>query len=258
MLSQLLSLKSVFPKKLSKRGACQEIIKKNDEINLYDLPALTTWEQDAGAFITMGQVYSQSVDGKRKNLGMYRLQIHSENRLGLHFQIHKDSNHFLSEYKKAGQKMPISIAIGGDPLYTWCATAPLPHGIYELFLYGFVRKKRAQLVKSITNDLYVPYDADIVIEGFADPDELCPEGEFGDHTGYYTPKEDYPVLEVTAITQKKKPIFLATVVGKPPLEDKFMGYPTERIFLPLLKTTAPDLIDYYMPENGVFHNLDTL
>lgn len=151
--------------------------------------------------------------------------------------------------------MPVSIAIGGDPLYTWCATAPLPYGVNELLLYGLIKKEGAKLVPSITTPLFIPEDVDYVIEGWADPEKLRIEGPFGDHTGYYTLEEHYPELEVTAITSKKNPYYLATVVGKPPLEDKYMGWATERIFLPLLKTTAPDLIDYHMPENGVFHNL---
>ena len=186
---------------------------------------------------------------------MYRLQIYDKTRLGLHWQIHKDSNHFFHEYKKANKKMPVSIAIGGDALYTWAATAPLPIGMNELFLYGFIKEKPAEVVKSITNDIFIPKDVDFVIEGYCDPEEMEIEGMFGDHTGYYTLKEPYPVLNVTAITYKKNPIFYATVVGKPPLEDKYMGLATERIFLPLLQTQAHDLVDYRMPENGVFHNL---
>jgi 4-hydroxy-3-polyprenylbenzoate decarboxylase len=181
--------------------------------------------------------------------------VYNDNQLGMHWQIHKDSNHFFHEYKKANKKMPVSIAIGGDPMYIWCGQAPLPIGVFELLLYGFVKKENARLVKSITNDIFVPHDVDFVIEGFVDPNKLKIEGPFGDHTGYYTLEEEYPVLDVTCITSKKDPIFAATVVGKPLLEDKYMGYATERIFLPLLKTTAPSLIDYYMPENGVFHNL---
>ncbi len=248
----LWKIKNVFPKEV-KKGECQEVI-KTDNIDLFSLPVLKTWEKDGGKFITMGQVYTKSLDGSKVNLGMYRLQIYDNKRLGLHWQIHKDSNHFFHEYKKAGKKMPVSIAIGGDPLYTWAATAPLPIGMNELFLYGFI-KKQAEVVKSITNDIFIPKDVDFVIEGYCDPEEMEIEGMFGDHTGYYTLKEPYPVLNVTAITHKKNPIFYATVVGKPPLEDKFMGYATERFFLPLLKTNVPDLIDYRMPENGVFHNL---
>ena len=256
MFGKLFNLKNAIPKRLKKVNApSQEVILTGDDIDLYDLPILTTWEQDGGPFITMGQVYTQSLDGKMQNLGMYRLQVYDKNKLGMHWQIHKDSNHFFHEYKKAGKKMPVTIGIGGDPMYIWCGQAPLPIGVFELLLYGFVKNKNAQLVKSITNELYTPIDNDFVIEGFVDTSKMRIEGPFGDHTGYYTLEEEYPALDVTAITHKKEPVYLATVVGKPPLEDKYMGYATERIFLPLLKTTAPDLIDYYMPENGVFHNL---
>jgi 4-hydroxy-3-polyprenylbenzoate decarboxylase len=203
----------------------------------------------------MGHVYTQSLDGTKHNVGMYRLQVYDDKRLGMHWQIHKDGAHFFHEYKEAGKKMPVSIAIGGDPLYIWCGQAPMPNGMFELLLYGLIREENARLVKSLTNPIYIPEDADIVIEGWVDPSEMEVEGPFGDHTGYYTLKEEYPVMNVTCITTKDKPIYQATVVGKPPLEDKYMAWATERVFLPLLKTTAPDLIDYNMPENGVFHNL---
>jgi 4-hydroxy-3-polyprenylbenzoate decarboxylase len=255
MLGDLFSLKNVFPKKLKGEGECQQVKMLNDDINLYDLPVLTTWEGDGGPFITMGQVYTQSLDGEMVNLGMYRLQVYDKNHLGMHWQIHKDASHFFDQYQRAGKKMPVSIAIGGDPLYTWAATAPLPYGVNELLLYGFIKKESAKLVKSLTTPLYIPRDVDYVIEGWVDTEQMKIEGPFGDHTGYYTLEEPYPVLEVSAITKKKNPVYLATVVGKPPLEDKYMGWATERIFLPLLKTNAPDLIDYHMPENGVFHNL---
>ncbi|VEJ07302.1 3-octaprenyl-4-hydroxybenzoate decarboxylase [Helicobacter pullorum] len=254
-LPRLLNLRHLSSKILNTRGLCQEVIKTNNEINLTSLPILKTWSDDGGAFITMGQCYTQSLDGSVKNLGMYRLQVYDRNHLGLHWQIHKDSVGIFEEYKKAKQKMPVSIAIGGDPLYTWCATAPLPYGMFELMLYGFIKKRKAKMVKCVSNPLFVPYDSDIVIEGYVDTEVLRDEGRFGDHTGFYTPIEPYPVLEVSAITHKQNPIYLATVVGKPPLEDKYLGYPTERIFLPLLQTTTPSLVDYYMPENGVFHNL---
>ncbi|MDD2383795.1 MAG: menaquinone biosynthesis decarboxylase [Sulfurospirillaceae bacterium] len=253
MLGTLFNLKNALPKRLKSKGVCQT--KVFSEPDLYDFPILTTWTEDGGPFITMGQVYTQSLDGTKQNLGMYRLQVYDKNRLGMHWQIHKDSAHFFHEYKKAGKKMPVSIGIGGDPLYIWCGQAPMPIGMFELLLYGFIKDKNARLVKSLTNPIYIPEDVDIVIEGWVDPSLSEIEGPFGDHTGYYTLKEPYPVLDVTCITCKEKPIYQATVVGKPPLEDKYMGWATERIFLPLLKTTAPDLIDYNMPENGVFHNL---
>ncbi|MSN95975.1 menaquinone biosynthesis decarboxylase [Campylobacter sp. FMV-PI01] len=254
-ISYLFSLRKIFTKKLKTKGICQQNVKLNDAIDLYEMPHLTTWEKDGGAFITMGQVYTKDLDGDTQNLGMYRLQIYSKNEVGMHWQIHKDGANFFNKYKKAGKKMPVSVAIGGDPLYIWCGQAPLPHGIFELLLYGFIKKTPAKLVKSITNDIYIPHDSDFVIEGFIDPNEFRDEGPFGDHTGFYTPILPFPVMRVTAITHKNDPIYHATVVGKPPLEDKYMGYATERIFLPLFKTTAPDLIDYRMPENGVFHNL---
>ncbi|MDH5464431.1 MAG: menaquinone biosynthesis decarboxylase [Thiovulaceae bacterium] len=253
---KLMALKKVFPKRIkNKKAPCQEIVLTEGDINLYDLPVLTTWTQDGGPFITMGQVYTQSLDGEMVNLGMYRLQVYDKGRLGMHWQIHKDASHFFDQYQRAGKKMPVSVAIGGDPLYTWCATAPLPYGVNELLLYGFIKGKPATLVESKTTPLWIPQDVDYVIEGWVDPTELKIEGPFGDHTGYYTLEEHYPVMDVSAITKRKKPVYLATVVGKPPIEDKYMGWATERIFLPLLKTTAPDLIDYHMPENGVFHNL---
>ncbi len=255
MLGDLFAMKDMFPKKLKTRGSCQEIVKQGDEVNLYDLPILTTWEEDGGPFITMGQVYTQSLNGELVNLGMYRLQVYDKNHLGMHWQIHKDSSHFFDQYQREGKKMPVTIAIGGDPLYTWCATAPLPYGVNELLLYGLIKKESPKLVASLTTPLYIPEDVDFVIEGWVDTAKLREEGPFGDHTGYYTLKEFYPELEVSAITHRKDPYYLATVVGKPPLEDKYMGWATERVFLPLLKTNAADLIDYHMPENGVFHNL---
>lgn len=248
----LLSFKNVPPKRLKKNKAMY-----NYEIlnSLEELPVLKTWEDDAGKFITMGQVYTQNLDKTQNNLGMYRLQMSDKNELLMHWQIHKDGANFYHEYKNAGfKKMPVSIAIGGDPLYIWCSQAPLPKGIFELLLYGFIKKTPAKLTPC-ENGIFVPYDSDVVIEGYVDLEEFKIEGPFGDHTGFYTPAELFPVMKVEKIYAKKDAIYQATVVGKPPLEDKIMGLGTERIFLPLLQTSVPDLIDYNMPENGVFHNL---
>ncbi len=250
-LKDIFKLKNVLPNRQSKNISDTHV---RFDGHLTDLPILKTWSGDGGKFITMGQTYAHSPDGSVSNVGMYRLQVFDGKTLGMHWQIHKDTNIFFQEYKKLGIKMPVSIGIGGDPLYTWVATAPLPHGINEMLLYGFIKNYNAKLINSNSN--YVPADLDIVIEGFVDPLKSRIEGPFGDHTGYYTLPEEYPILEVTNIYIKKnKPIYYATVVGKPPLEDKYMGWATERVFLPLLRTTAPDLIDYAMPENGVFHNL---
>ncbi|HEF7692188.1 TPA: menaquinone biosynthesis decarboxylase [Campylobacter jejuni] len=248
----LLSFKNVPPKRLKKNKAMY-----NYEIlnSLEELPILKTWEDDAGKFITMGQVYTQNLDKTQNNLGMYRLQMSDKNELLIHWQIHKDGANFYHEYKNAGfKKMPVSIAIGGDPLYIWCSQAPLPKGIFELLLYGFIKKTPAKITPC-ENGIFVPYDSDVVIEGYVDLEEFKIEGPFGDHTGFYTPAELFPVMKVEKIYAKKDAIYQATVVGKPPLEDKIMGLGTERIFLPLLQTSVPDLIDYNMPENGVFHNL---
>ncbi|ECL2827338.1 menaquinone biosynthesis decarboxylase [Campylobacter jejuni] len=248
----LLSFKNVPPKRLKKNKALYDYEILN---SLEELPVLRTWEDDADKFITMGQVYTQNLDKTQNNLGMYRLQMSDKNELLMHWQIHKDGANFYHEYKNAGfKKMPVSIAIGGDPLYIWCSQAPLPKGIFELLLYGFIKKTPAKLTPC-ENGIFVPYDSDVVIEGYVDLEEFKIEGPFGDHTGFYTPAELFPVMKVEKIYTKKDAIYQATVVGKPPLEDKIMGLGTERIFLPLLQTSVPDLIDYNMPENGVFHNL---
>ncbi|EIB20478.1 menaquinone biosynthesis decarboxylase [Campylobacter jejuni] len=248
----LLSFKNVPPKRLKKNKALYDYEILN---SLEELPILKTWEYDAGKFITMGQVYTQNLDKTQNNLGMYRLQMSDKNELLMHWQIHKDGANFYHEYKNAGfKKMPVSIAIGGDPLYIWCSQAPLPKGIFELLLYGFIKKTPVKLTPC-ENGIFVPYDSDVVIEGYVDLEEFKIEGPFGDHTGFYTPAELFPVMKVEKIYAKKDAIYQATVVGKPPLEDKIMGLGTERIFLPLLQTSVPDLIDYNMPENGVFHNL---
>ncbi|ARJ56030.1 menaquinone biosynthesis decarboxylase [Campylobacter cuniculorum] len=249
---KLLTLKNVPPKRIHAK------YRKYDFQTLHsldELPILKTWEYDGGKFITMGQVYTQSPDKTQNNLGMYRLQVSGKNELLMHWQIHKDGANFYKEYKKAGLKqMPVSIAIGGDPLYIWCAQAPLPKGIFELLLYGFIKKTPAKLTPC-ENGIFVPFDSDIVLEGYVNLDEFKIEGPFGDHTGFYTPKEPFPVMKIEKISVKENAIYQATVVGKPPLEDKFMALGTERIFLPLLQSTICDLIDYKMPENGVFHNL---
>ncbi|HEC1832481.1 TPA: menaquinone biosynthesis decarboxylase [Campylobacter jejuni] len=248
----LLSFKNIPPKRLKKNKALYDYEILN---SLEELPILKTWEDDAGKFITMGQVYTQNLDKTQNNLGMYRLQMSDKNELLIHWQIHKDGANFYHKYKNVGfKKMPVSIAIGGDPLYIWCSQAPLPKGIFELLLYGFIKKTPAKLTPC-ENGIFVPYDSDVVIEGYVDLEEFKIEGPFGDHTGFYTPAELFPVMKVEKIYAKKDAIYQATVVGKPPLEDKIMGLGTERIFLPLLQTSVPDLIDYNMPENGVFHNL---
>ncbi|PCJ17187.1 MAG: menaquinone biosynthesis decarboxylase [Candidatus Cloacimonadota bacterium] len=250
-------LKDIFkypPKLTKKKAPCQEIVLTGDKIDLTKLPVLTSWPQDAAPFVTLPLVFTKSVDGSRKNLGMYRVQIHDKKTTGMHWQIHKDGSHFHHEYKKVSKKMEVAVVIGCDPQTVYSATAPLPPMIYELIFAGFLRGEAVETVKCISVDLEVPAHAEIVIEGYVNPDELLPEGPFGDHTGYYTLEELYPVLHVTAITRKKKAIYHTTVVGQSPQEDCYLAYATEKLFLPMLKAIAPEVEDQHLPWDGNFHN----
>lgn len=243
-----------LPKKV-KRAACQEVVHVGAEVDLSRLPVLQCWPQDGGPFITLPVVITRSLDTGRRNAGMYRLQVYDRNTTGMHWHIHKDGSHYYQEYRKAGKRMPVAVAIGTDPATTYAATAPLPRGVDEMILAGFIRRKPVQMVRCITVDLLVPAEAEFVLEGYVEPDELRLEGPFGDHTGYYSLVGDYPVFHVTAITHRKNPIYSATVVGRPPMEDCYLAKATERIFLPLLNTVLPEIHDYWMPWEGVFHNI---
>lgn len=253
-LPKLARMTTIFPLKLPIRGACQEVIEK-DEPNLFTLPVLKCWPKDAGRFITLPLVITKDPETNMQNMGMYRLQLFDKNTTGMHWHLHKDGREIYEKYKILGQKMPVSVALGCDPAITYAATAPLPKMIDEMMFAGFLRKSPVKLVKSITNDIYVPADAEFVIEGYVDVNEaLRLEGPFGDHTGYYSLTDYYPVFHVTCITHKKNPVYPATIVGKPPMEDCYMGKATERIFLPLLKIQHPEIIDINFPLEGVFHN----
>ncbi len=247
---------SFFPPKLihSKSPPCQEVVLTEDQVDLSILPILQCWPLDAGPFITFPMVINRSVDQKIRNVGLYRMQVFDKNTTAMHWHIHKDGAHFFHDYKKQNKKMEVAVAIGADPVSCYAASAPLPYGIDEFLLAGFIRKKPVQLVKCKTVNLEVPANSEIVLEGFIDPSELKLEGPFGDHTGYYSQDGDYPVFHVTAITHRKDPIYLTTIVGKPPQEDFYLGKATERIFLPLLQTQLPELVDMNMPLEGVFHN----
>jgi len=253
-LPKLARMATIFPIKLPIRGACQEVIEK-DEPNLFTLPVLKCWPKDAGRFITLPLVITKDPETNMQNMGMYRLQLFDKNTTGMHWHLHKDGREIYEKYKLLGQKMPVSVALGCDPAITYAATAPLPKMIDEMMFAGFLRKSPVKLVKSITNDIYVPADAEFVIEGYVDVNEaLRLEGPFGDHTGYYSLTDYYPVFHVTCITHKKNPVYPATIVGKPPMEDCYMGKATERTFLPLLKIQHPEIIDINFPLEGVFHN----
>ena len=245
-----------FPPKLVNKAhpPCQEIVHLGDDIDLGAIPVLQCWPEDAGRFITFPIVINRSVDKKIRNVGLYRMQVYDRNTTAMHWHIHKDGAHFFHEFKKLGKRMEVAIALGADPASCYSASAPLPYGIDEFLLAGFIRKKSVPLVKCKTVDLEIPANAEIVLEGYIDPSEMRLEGPFGDHTGYYSQDGDFPVVHLTAITHRKDPVYLTTIVGKPPQEDFYLGRATERIFLPLLKTQLPEIVDMDMPVEGVFHN----
>ncbi|MDP2877065.1 MAG: menaquinone biosynthesis decarboxylase [Holophaga sp.] len=244
---------SAWMPKTVRKGICQEIVLKGDELKLSHLPVLTTWPEDGGPFITLGMSHVRYKDGRR-NMGLYRLQVYDDRTLGFHTQLHHDGAKARHGYAP-GEKMPVAVSFGGDPALTYAATAPLPPFISEVMFAGFLRGEGIEMVRCVTNDLEVPADSEIVIEGWVDPAELRREGPFGDHTGYYSLADDYPVLHVEAITMRKNPVFPATIVGRPPQEDAYLGLATERIFLPLLRMVLPEISNMHLPAAGAFHNL---
>lgn len=251
---RLLSQLTNFPPKTVKRGASQEVVLTGEEASLDVLPLIKCWPLDADKYITLPQVFTHSLRTGQRNVGTYRLQRLNAYSLAMHWQIHHDGAAHYREYRQTGQQMPVAIAIGGDPVMSYIGTAPLPSGIDELLFAGFLRKANVEMVPAKTIAMRVPADADIVIEGYIEPDETCIEGPFGDHTGFYSLADEYPVFHITAITHRKKPIYQTIIVGKPPMEDCYMGKATERIFMPLIKTQLPELVDMNLPLFGVFHN----
>ncbi len=255
LLQQLGEVASWMPKNIKGRGACQEVILKDPDITKF--PVLKCWPEDGGPFITLPVIQTKDPNTGQRNVGLYRMQVFDKKLTAMHWHRHKVSARHFNEYKKAGMKMPVAVTLGGDPAYAYSATAPLPDGVDEFLLAGFIRKKRVELVKCITQDMYVPADSDIVIEGYIDPqEELILEGPFGDHTGYYSLADYYPKFHITAITHRKDAVYPATIVGIPPQEDAWIGKATERIFLaPIKMTMVPEIVDMVLPIEGVFHNL---
>lgn len=256
MLPKLSQFASWMPTVKNGRGECQQIVMPDPDITR--LPVITCWPKDGGPFITLPVIHTKDPKTGTRNVGMYRMQIFGPRLTGMHWHKHKVSaKHFL-EYKKLNKRMPVAVALGGDPVYAYTATAPLPENVDEYMLAGFLRRKKVELVKCITQpDVEVPADADFIIEGYVDPhEELIWEGPFGDHTGYYSLPDWYPRFHITAITHKKNPVYPATIVGIPPQEDAWLGKATERIFLaPIKMTLVPEIEDMDMPVEGVFHNL---
>lgn len=257
MLPLLSEVARWFPKKLKRRGECQQVVLTGDDASLDILPILKSWPCDGGRFVTLPMVNTLDPKTGIRNVGMYRMQIFDGKTTGMHWHRHKTGARHFDGYKAAGKRMPVSVAIGGDPAYTYAATAPMPDNMDEYLLAGFLRKKPVKLVKCITNDIYVPDDCDFVIEGYVDPTEpLVVEGDFGDHTGFYSLKDLYPRFHITAITHRKDAVYPATIVGVPPQEDAYISIATERIFLaPIRLVMQPEIVDMTMPAAGTSHNI---
>lgn len=256
LLPKLREFSTWMPRVRKGRGACQDVV--IDQPDITQLPVITCWPKDGGPFVTLPVIHTKDPNTGSRNVGMYRMQVFGPRLTGMHWHRHKVSAKHFNEYKKLGKRMPVAVALGGDPVYAYAATAPLPENVDEYMLAGFLRKKQVELVRCITQpDIEVPADADFVIEGYVDPDdELIWEGPFGDHTGYYSLPDWYPRFHITAITHRKGAVYPATIVGIPPQEDAWLGKATERIFLaPIKMTLVPEIADMDMPVEGVFHNL---
>jgi len=261
LLRQGVDLLHARPRHVSD-GPCKEIVHRFDgnaadaaAFTLENLPVLKCWPRDGGRFITLPNVHTRDPETGERNVGMYRMQIYDGTTTGMHWQVHKVGARHGKRYYERNERMPVAVALGGDPAMTFAATAPLPDGLDEVLFAGFVRKKSIDLVKCETIDLEVPADSDFVLEGYVQPGEMRKEGPFGDHTGFYTPQDDYPVFHLSAITRRKGPVYPATIVGIPPMEDFYMGTATVRVFLPVFRINFPEIVDMALPAEGVFHNL---
>jgi len=242
--------------KIVRNAPVQEVVKTGEAASLAGLPILTCWPEDGGPFITLPTVITRDPVTGGRNVGMYRMQVYDDQTAGMHWQLHKGGAEHEREARETGQeRIPVAVSLGGDPAVVWSGSAPLPPNVDEFLLAGWLRGKPVELVKCVSQPLEVPAHAEIVIEGWVDPTERRTEGPFGDHTGYYTPPDAYPVLHITAVTHRRDAIYPATVVGLPPMEDAWMGKATERLFLPLMKLFQGEIVDWNMPAAGVFHNL---
>ena len=257
MLPLLKDVSKWFPQRSTKRGECQEVVWQGEDVDLGKLPIITSWPHDGGAFITLPMVVTADPETGIPNLGMYRMQIFDNRTTGMHWHRHKTGARHYDAYKRLGRRMPVSVAIGGDPTYIYSATAPMPDNMDEMLLAGMLREKPVKLVKCLTNDLWVPADCDFVLEGYVDTSEdLTIEGPFGDHTGFYSLTDLYPKFHIEAITSRRDAVYPATIVGVPPMEDAYIAKATERIFLaPIRLAVQPEVRDLYMPIEGTAHNI---
>lgn len=262
LVKQGVDLLHARPKRV-KDGPCKEVVHLVDNPQsairdpkfLAALPILKCWPRDGGRFITLPNVHTRDPDTGERNIGMYRMQIYDDRTAGMHWQVHKVGARHGKRHYERGERMPVAVCLGGDPALTFAATAPLPDGLDEILFAGFVRKKSVEMVKCETIDLEVPADSDFVLEGYVQPGETRPEGPFGDHTGFYTPVDDYPVFHLTALTHRRDAVYPATIVGIPPMEDFYMGDASLRVFLPVFRMNFPEIVDIALPAEGVFHNL---
>jgi 4-hydroxy-3-polyprenylbenzoate decarboxylase len=255
MLPKLAEMGSFFPKTVSS-APCQEVVLKGDQIDLGRLPVLTCWPQDGGPYITLPMVFTKNPETGKRNCGMYRMQVYDARTTGMHWQAHKQgAEHYRRRFKAGGTKMDVAVAIGADPAVMYSAILPLPPDLDEMMIAGFLRKKPVEMVQCLTVDVDVPANAEYVLEGYVEMGERRTEGPFGDHTGYYSLEDEYPVFHLTCLTHRRNPIYATTIVGPPPMEDYYMGKAIERTFLPLMRMQIPEIRDMCLPAEGIFHNL---
>jgi 4-hydroxy-3-polyprenylbenzoate decarboxylase len=252
MLPMLGRLRDLMPRTV-REAPCQEVVRRDGTLD--ELPILKCWPEDGGRYITFPLVFTRDPETNVRNVGTYRMQVYDGRTTGMHWQRHKGGAQHYRVAERLGKRLDVAVALGPDPALAYSATAPMPEGLDELMLAGFLRRDRVELVKCVTNDLEVPATAQIILEGYVEPGERRREGPFGDHTGFYSHPDDYPVFHLTCITRRKAPVYLTTVVGIPPMEDYYLGLASERIFLPLIKKTLPEIVDMHFPASGIFHNI---
>jgi 4-hydroxy-3-polyprenylbenzoate decarboxylase len=252
MLPMVGRLRDLMPK-VVKDAPCHEVVQRDGTLD--ELPILTCWPEDGGPYITFPLVVTKDPESGERNIGTYRMQIFDPRTTGMHWQRHKGGAQHHRVAERLGKRLEVAVAIGPEPVLPYCATAPMPEGLDELLLAGFLARRRIELVKCVTVSLEVPASAQIVLEGYVEPGERRREGPFGDHTGLYSQPDDYAVFHLTCVTRRKRPTYLTTVVGAPPMEDYYLGLASERIFLPMIRKTLPEIVDMHFPAEGIFHNL---
>jgi 4-hydroxy-3-polyprenylbenzoate decarboxylase len=252
MLPMVGRLRDLMPR-VVKDAPCHEVVQRDGTLD--GLPILTCWPEDGGPYITFPLVFTKDPESGARNIGTYRMQVFDNRTTGMHWQRHKGGAQHHRVAERLGKRLDVAVALGSEPVLPYCATAPMPEGLDELLLAGFLARRRIDLVKCVTVDLEVPASSHVVLEGYVEPGERRREGPFGDHTGLYSQPDDYPVFHLTCVTRRKRPTYLTTIVGAPPMEDYYLGLASERIFLPIIRKTLPEIVDMHFPAEGIFHNL---